>query len=322
MSFKFKISPNHHGRRLDKVIRSLWPEIPLGALMKDIRKGLIRVDGKKAPCSLRLSEGQEVYVPWNKPLQMKVTAVRKPLDTVYRDDDLWIVNKPSDLLSQPSRKGEDSVLTRSWSGKGLISKDFKPALVNRIDRNTSGIVVLALNGRSLRILQEAVKRGKIRKTYLAVVCGRIPDEGRLDFPLLKMASDNTVIVDNAGSPSLSLFRRIHMDEDYSLVQLELMTGRPHQARVHLAYFGYPILGDVKYGIPKENKAWWNRGVRRPLLHARRLILPEMEGLHLLMNRGDFLAPLPEDMKAFFVKRGWGLKDMRFYSRTLDSLAWS
>jgi len=304
MSHKFVVSKNHHSRRLDKVLRSLWPEVPLGALMKDIRKGRVRIDGKKGNCSMRLSEGQEVYVPWEDPVRNEVTAVRRPLKTVYRDDDVWIINKPSNLLSQPSRKGEDSVLTRSWADDAFISEDFKPALVNRLDRNTSGVMIIALNGSSLRSMQEALRGGCIRKFYIAVVCGEIPQKGKLEFPLLKDGVHNTVKVSNAGSPSVTLFRRLYKGERFSLVRLELVTGRSHQARVHMSYFGHPILGDIKYGDRKENDYWWNKGVKRPLLHASELIFSGMDDFGLLPGQNSFIAPLPEDMKSFFSKNGW------------------
>lgn len=304
MSFRFRVSMHHNGRRLDKVLRGMWPDLPLGALMKNIRKGLVRVEGRKASCSMKILEGQEIYVPWEPPVVEEIQGVMKELDTVYRNDGMWIVNKPSDLLSQPSRKGEDSVLTRSWADASLVGTDFRPALVNRLDRNTSGLVMVALNGEALRNLQEAIRNRMIRKLYLAVVCGRVPDEGKIEFPLLKDSSDNTVKVDELGRPSTTLFKRLYSDDRFSMVELELVTGRSHQARVHMAHLGYPILGDMKYGNEEENNYWFRRGIKRPLLHAHKLIFSDMDSYTSLHSPEVLQAPVPVDMKDFFRKKGW------------------
>lgn len=295
---------HHKGRRLDKIIRGMWPDLPLGAIMKNIRKGLVRVDGKKASCSAKISEGQEIYVPWEPPVIKEIQGVRKELETVYRNDGMWVINKPSGLLSQPSRKGEDSVLTRSWEDASLTGADFRPALVNRLDRNTSGLVMVALNGEALRGLQEAIRNRVISKLYLAVVCGRVPDAGKTEFPLLKDHSDNMVKVDRLGRPSTTLFRRIYSDDRFSLVELELVTGRSHQARVHMAHLGHPILGDMKYGNKEENNYWFRRGIKRPLLHAYKLVFSDMGSYASSSSPEALQAPVPGDMKNFFRKKGW------------------
>jgi len=304
MSWKFIVSANHDGRRLDKVIRSLWPALPLSALMKNIRKGRVRVDSKKASFDTRLSRGQEVYVPWDKPDSREEGGVDKKLETVWRNSDLWVVNKPSGLLSQPSKKGEDSLLSRSWADKDLLSEDFRPALVNRLDRNTTGLVLIALGGNVLRKLQEAMKQNRIRKDYLAVVCGEIPKEGRIDKPLFKDPSKNTVVVDSNGKPSISIFKRLCTDGQFSLVEIRLVTGRSHQARVHLADMGFPIIGDQKYGNRNENRHWWQYGIKRPLLHASCLSFPDLGKEFSRISEKQFKAPLPEDMIFFFSRRGW------------------
>ena len=304
MSYKFTVSEHHDGRRLDKVIRSLWPALPSGAFMKNIRKGLVRIDGRKAKCSTLLTEGQEIYVPWEEPPARNDQGTRKELESIYRDEFIWIVNKPSDLLSQPSVKGEDSVLSRSWADTSLLHKDFRPALVNRLDRNTSGMIILALNGSALRELQNALREGRIKKGYLALVCGEIPENGRINEPLLKDPVDNMVRVDPAGRPAITLFRRVFSDGTFSLVELELVTGRPHQARVHLAHAGYPVLGDRKYGNEIENRYWWKHGVKRPLLHAFELSFSGMVGNMAVLSTRKFRSPLPEDMLLFFQRRSW------------------
>lgn len=304
MSYKFKVSEHHHGRRLDKVIRSLWPALPMGAFMKNIRKGLVRIDGKKGSCSTRLQKGQEIYVPWEEPVFRDDGGVRKELSTIYRDEYIWIVDKPADLLSQPSTKGEDSVLSRSWSDSSLRHLDFRPALVNRLDRNTSGMIILALNGSVLRLLQTALREGRIKKGYVAIVCGEVRGNGRINVPLLKDEADNKVCVDPEGRSSLTLFRSVYSDGKFSLVELELVTGRPHQARAHLAHIGHPVLGDRKYGNISENRYWWGRGVKRPMLHSFELSFNGLEEpLDFLCSR-TFKAPFPKDMLVFFKKKSW------------------
>lgn len=287
------ITADNDGRRVDRVLRTLWPGVPLGAIMKAIRTGEVRLDGKRTKGESRLVEGQRLTVPWEDGAKAAAPARglprAKPLETLYKDEFAWIVNKPAGLLTQPDERGGDSLITRALAELRWERSDYRPATVQRLDRNTSGAVIIALTGQAQRILTELVRERKIRKIYRAVVEGAAPEKGKIDLPLLKDARTNTVRPDDGGQNALTLYRRIAVAGDRSVVEAELVTGRPHQARAHLAAIGHPIAGDSKYG---------GKMGKRPLLHARLVIFPDDAALPAALRGARIEAPLPDDMKKY------------------------
>ena len=269
------VTSDNDDRRLDRFLRVSFPSVPLGQIMKSIRTGQVRLDGKRAKQDTRLAEGQTISVPWGETEQRaSVTQEAKvenvaSLNVLYRDEFVLMVEKPSGLLTQPSKKGEDSLISRVLKELNWQRKDYVPATVQRLDRNTSGIIIVPLTGKSQRIFAELIKEGKITKIYRAVVRGQVPSEGRIDAPLVKDTKTNTVRVARSGETSqssLTLFRKIKdLKQGGSLVEANLVTGRPHQARVHLSHIGCPIMGDMKYG---------NFHASRLMLHAYQVTLPE------------------------------------------------
>lgn len=254
--------------------------------MRALRTGAVRVDGRKCGGDARLASGSVVMVPWGDATDER----RAPdlsvgeLDTIYRDDDVWILNKPSGLLAQPDRRGGDSLITRVWGALGWSRNDFRPALVSRLDRNVSGVSIAALASPALRALSESFRVGDVKKIYRAIVDGTPPASGEVDAPLLKSGDDNTVRVDDSGRPSLTRFTTLSSKGGRSLVELELVTGRPHQARVHMAHIGCPIVGDRKYGSAD--------GARRILLHAYSITFASHGGLPAGIRGRSFVAPMP------------------------------
>ena len=291
----FHITKDQAGRRVDRLLRTMWPQVPLGAIMKALRKGEVRLDAKKTSADARLEEGQYLQVPWDDDAPAQPAAPREAkypkLPTIYRGEYLWIVNKPAGLLTQPDEKGGDSLITRVLAELAWSRTDFRPSTVQRLDRNTSGAVLTALTGEAQRHLSELIRGRKIRKVYRAAVAGDIPESGEICLPLLKDPETNTVRVDNAGQDALSRYRKLGGDGRYSAVEIELVTGRPHQARVHLAAIGCPIIGDRKYGS--------GEGAPRPLLHAYSVTFPDDAALPEEIREKTFFAPLPEDMKKYF-----------------------
>jgi RluA family pseudouridine synthase len=219
---------------------------------------------------------------------------------IYKDDAVCIVNKPAGLLVQPDVKGEDSVITRVWATFGRGVQGFAPAPVHRLDRNTTGVLAVAMSGGALRELEMLFKERFMRKIYLAIVAGNAPESGEINAPLLKDEENNIVSVNQSGKPSHTRFEKISMGGEFSVVSVELLTGRTHQARVHLAHAGIPILGDQKYGDVATNKEWKRMGVERPLLHAWKLIFPDKITDKLLSEVAGkcFTATPPDDMQKF------------------------
>jgi 23S rRNA pseudouridine955/2504/2580 synthase len=274
----FAATPDQEGRRLDRVLRGLYADVPLAAIMRKIRKGEVRVNGRKSEGACRLVSGDVVGVPWGEPeIRRPIPAAASSrgargiggLKTLLRDDGVWFVDKPAGLLSQPDKSTNDSVITRAWAELSWDRSDFRPALIHRLDRNVSGVMAIAMNARLLRLLSELMRERGITKTYRAIVEGSPPERGEVNMPLLKDESRNIVKVDQRGRAALTRYRTLWNDGRHALVDLELVTGRPHQARVHMSSIGCPIAGDAKYG---------GTAAGRLLLHSYSLTFPDIQEL--------------------------------------------
>lgn len=310
MSCKVILSKDHDGRRLDRTIRSIWPALPLSAIMRALRKGEVRLNAVKAKLpEIRVSTGQELYVPWEEPgTDTRKTAYRGEVPVIWQGESVLLVNKPVDMLVQPDVKNGDSVITRVWGMSNLGSLGFSPAAVHRLDRNTTGILAVALTGESLRSLELLFKERLVLKRYLAIVIGSVPEKGLIEAPLEKDEENNFVRVGPHGKTARTRYRRLASNTELSLVSVELLTGRTHQARVHLAHIGHPILGDRKYGNIEINRRWKN-SAKRPLLHAYELSFPEKLPDSIKELSGNtFRANIPSDMMLIIQKLGWQVSD--------------
>jgi 23S rRNA pseudouridine955/2504/2580 synthase len=295
----FRVTPDQDDRRLDRVLRGLFGNVPLAGIMKSIRNGSVRVNGARADGGLRLSEGDEVTFPWADETRAddahsgpERQIRRERLVTLFRNDCLWCVEKPAGLLSQPDRAGGDSLITRAWSELLWERRDFRPALLGRLDRNVSGVEAIVLNAPALRILSETMRSGGIEKTYRAIVLGVAPQEGEISLPLLKDGRENFVRPasrEDGGRDALTRFRRLGSNGRYSLLEVRLITGRPHQARAHLAAAGHPIAGDVKYGSERGTR---RRG--RLFLHAYSLAFQNLPVIFGGTEKLVVRSPLPEE----------------------------
>ena len=310
MSYTFKISQDDNGRRLDRILRCLFKHVTLGEIMKSIRKGEVRVNSQRVrEPGTKIFAGDELAVKWS--LENENNDVKNEqkifthnswgkIKILFQGENVLILNKPSGILVQPDEAGGDSVISRVWGVTGSKT----PAAVHRLDRNTTGVLAVALHGEALRALEELFKNRSVRKFYLALVAGRAPENITIDAPLLKDSEKNLVSVSDEGLTAVTKCTRLAVDEkgEFSLVKLELLTGRTHQARVHMAHIKNPILGDRKYGDFKINRAL--KKITRPLLHAYELKFPKNLCPALSEIDGkNFSAPLPDDMKEFLESRG-------------------
>ncbi len=314
MGQAFDIDRHQDGRRLDKVLKSRWPDLPLGAMMKFFRKKRVRIDGRPARFDDRVMEGQTVTVPWDDPAREKgeipgQESGRPPaIDIVYADGEVCVANKPWNLLTQPVEEGDDSAVGRLVGTLEWKDRTFFPTAAHRLDRNTSGVLVVALTGLALRALHEMWRENRMRKFYLAIVEGQTEKEGVVRGKLEKDTSRNVVsTVKTGGRYSETRFSRLETDGRLSLVLIELVTGRPHQARVHMAQMGHPVIGDMKYGDEKTNAEWKHSGIVRPMLHARKIAFPKEPPSPLEHLGGkSFTAVPPEDFLFLLSDRGWNL----------------
>lgn len=259
---EWNIGRKEEGRRLDAFLmeRKGWSR---SFFMKALRTKKIKVNGKKMEPSYRLMEGDAV--------RSFVLEIKKsrPVDILYEDENLLAVNKPAGLLSlDVTGRTEDTMLDRVNSF--LAERGEKTAYpVHRIDFNTSGILLLAKNGRAGEILDRMIKERKIRKSYLCVVKGRpSPDKGRMENQLFKDAKKNRVYVAEhtvkGSKTAITDYRVIASRNGLSLVECHLLTGRTHQIRCQMAHAGHPLLGDDKYGSKEWNR---EKGERRQLLSS-------------------------------------------------------
>lgn len=268
-----KIEKNDAGQRLDKFLTKCFKNLPQSLMYKYIRTKHIKLNGKRCQISSRLSEGDVVslYIKdeffENKPTEHDFLKAPNKLDIVYEDENIMLVNKPSGLIVHPGENYHfDSLIARIQHhlyDKGEYNPEsensFAPALVNRIDRNTAGIVIAAKNAESLRILNDKMKYRELDKLYLCIVHGRLKrKQDTLEAFLEKNEKQNRVYISNKPTPNSKTIKTKYkvLDErgNFSLVEIDLLTGRTHQIRAHMSYIGHPLVGDGKYGTNAQNKS--------------------------------------------------------------------
>ena len=273
---EFHINKNDSGQRLDKFIRKAVPMLPPGMMYKYLRTKRIKLNGKRCEASVKLNEGDiiSMYVNDEFFAQEKSAEgygfMKAPSDLkiVYEDENILLADKPAGLVvHEDDENSRDTLIDRVKRylyEKGEYDpgseQSFAPALCNRLDRNTQGIVIAAKNAESLRILNAAVKDRQTEKLYRCICVGRPPkDSDILTDYLFKDSSLNKVLVSSRKSPenrtAVTGYRVLKTNGSLSLLEVELHTGRTHQIRAQLANIGCPLLGDGKYGINRINREY-------------------------------------------------------------------
>ena len=276
---EFTIGKNDAGQRLDRWLAKTLPLLPAPLAQKYIRLKRVKVNGKGSKRDVRLAVGDVLQLYINDeffetptPKNAFLSLYQPKLNILYEDDHILLLDKRPGMVVHPDETERvNTLLThlqaylyqkKEWSP--YWENSFAPALCNRIDRNTGGIVIAAKTAEALRIMNQKIKDRELEKYYLCVVHGKPnPREGKLEHFLLKDEGKKQVSVHTRpipdGKTAVTLYKTLTSNGRLSLVECELITGRTHQIRAQFAYAGHPLLGDGKYGSERQNKPYGRHG---------------------------------------------------------------
>lgn len=298
-----KVDANSDGQRIDNFLMKHLPGVPKSAVYRLVRSGQVRVDGGRAKPERKLVAAESVRIPPVR-LQDPTEAVRPPdrvlnelrESVIHEDANYLVINKPEGLSSHGGTGQLYGVIEaiRAWEKYEFIE------LCHRLDRDTSGVLLLAKNRKALLRAQQAFKNHELTKRYFALVHGKWKGEDRdCDAALVKvrLGDQHHVQLDEEGKPSLSRFSPRNKYRDATLCEVEIFSGRTHQIRVHALALGHPVVGDAKYGERDQNHPMRERGLKRMFLHAHFLQLKaDGDFPKLLLN-----APMPDELRNFLQK---------------------
>ncbi|WP_256757072.1 RluA family pseudouridine synthase [Cohnella sp. WQ 127256] len=301
-----KVTPSEGGKRLHRFLRNLMPNIPLGQIYKMIDSGKVKVNGKRKNQNYELVAGDELVLYVEDAAyqeasigqkKAKYVGVNANVNVIYEDAELMVVNKPVGMLTHPDQADQKDTLVNRvhaylYRQGELDSPMFMPATANRLDRNTSGIILVGKTAGMLHQLNQWIQKHELQKYYVTIVEGRLTGEGILKGDLIRdekknrthVVSDKTDVAKHGGAEQVKTaetrYRVLQTGNSHSLVEIELISGRTHQIRTHFQDIGHSVLGDIKYGGNRFGD------VNHQLLHAWRIVLPDGR---------EFKAPLPAQM---------------------------
>ncbi len=310
------VNKNDSGQRLDKFLTKKFKNLPLSLMNKYIRKKDIKINGKRAENSTVLSEGDVIslYIPEEffgvAPKTDSFMTLTPKLKVVYEDENILIADKPAGLICHSDDKETHNTLIDNIKAylykKGEYNPEtensFAPSLCNRIDRNTCGLVIAAKNAETLRIVNLLIKEKKIKKTYLAAVHGKFSEKSGVYHSYMKKDSALNKVssrankTDSSYKEAITEYKVIDYNGELSLVEINLITGRTHQIRVHFSENGHPLLGDGKYSVNKSDR---EKGYKFQSLCAHKLKFSVTdEGLLSYLNGKTFTSEKPDFLKLF------------------------
>lgn len=280
------------GERLDKVVAATVPDLSRAVAQRLIKSGQVTVNARPSKPSYRVEVGDAVtiHVPAETPPQVAPEQI--PLDVIYEDDDLLVVNKPAGMVIHPSYGHQSGTLVNAVLAHCPQNLDIggadRAGVVHRLDKDTSGLIIVAKSEAAHSALQRQFKRRQVKKTYLALVEGHPePRYGLIDAPIGRdKRQRKRMAIVRSGREARTTYRVTELFDNHSLVELQPETGRTHQLRVHLAWLGYPIVGDRVYGYRKQLLL-----KQRQFLHAHKLEFTHPStGVPLSLT-----APLPDKL---------------------------
>lgn len=310
---KLIIEKNDGYQRLDRFLKKYLANAPLSHIYKLIRKDL-KVNGKRAKVETMLTEGDELTFYISQEQLDEYTRVKKTIKAkkqfgiAYEDERILIAEKPFGLLTHGDSREKKNHLANQVCGylqqKGEYDPSrervFAPSPANRLDRNTTGLVLFGKDSESLQVLNRMIRdKSRIRKIYLTIAAGEMKEPLHLSDRMEKDERNNRIKVlpadSESGKTMETIVRPIMTNGQYTLVEVELITGRTHQIRAHLAKVGHPIIGDAKYGNPRVNQKIKRQfNLTTQLLHAYKLIFGNMDEPFEYLNGKEVTATLPKD----------------------------
>lgn len=275
--------------RIDKVLTALFADHSRSQVQQWLKDGAVSVNGEPVKANYKVKSADAIIVEIPEPEELEIVAEDLPIEIVYEDDDVAVVNKPQGMVVHPSAGHARGTLVNAlmYHMKNLSSINgvIRPGIVHRIDKDTSGLLMIAKNDQAHEALAQQLKDKTSLRKYIALVHGVIPHEkGTINAPIGRSKVDRKIqAIREDGKPAVTHFTVLERFENFTLVELQLETGRTHQIRVHMKYIGYPLAGDPVYGPKKTLKG------NGQFLHAKLLGFTHPQ----TNERMTFEAPLPE-----------------------------
>lgn len=278
------------GKRIDSYLAANT-EFSRANIQRLIENEKILVNGKKTKVSYKVQQNDEISIENEEPKEVELKAQDIPVDVLYEDSDIIVVNKPKGMVVHPANGNPDgtlvnailSICKNSLSG---IGGELRPGIVHRLDKDTSGLIIVAKNDKAHINMSEQIKERNVKKTYIALVRGNVPEEkATINMPIGRSTKDRKkMAVTKNGKQAITHFKVLKRYSKYTLLEIKIETGRTHQIRVHMAEIGYPVVGDAVYSNGKNEF-----GIEGQMLHAYKL-----EFMHPITNKHmELTAPLPQ-----------------------------
>lgn len=285
------VNENDKGKRLDIYIAENFNELSRTMIKKLIESNNILINDKSEKVSYKVQANDNISIDVPEAKETKLKAQEIPLDIIYEDNDIIVVNKPKGMVVHPANGNPDGTLVNailaicknSLSG---IGGELRPGIVHRLDKDTSGLIIVAKNDKAHINMSEQIKERNVKKTYIALVRGNVPEEeATINMPIGRSTKDRKkMAVIKNGKQAITHFKVLKRYSKYTLLEIKIETGRTHQIRVHMAEIGYPVVGDAVYSNGKNEF-----GIEGQMLHAYKL-----EFMHPITNKHmELTAPLPQ-----------------------------
>ena len=288
-------------KRIDAYMAEKYEDISRVAIQRLIETGKILVNGKKIKASYKVQVNDKITMEEEKAVEVELKAQDIPVEIIYEDRDIIVVNKPKGMVVHPANGNPDGTLVNaimaickdSLSG---IGGEIRPGIVHRLDKDTSGILIVAKNDKAHINLSQQIKEHKVKKTYIALVKGIVKENNAtINMPIGRSEKDRKkMAVTKKGKEAITHFKVLKRYDKYTLLEINIETGRTHQIRVHLSQIGYPIVGDEVYSKGKNE---WN--IKGQCLHAKSLDFKHPvtnENMHLEAKIPQYFEKILEELK--------------------------